>query len=269
MRVAVVRSDLSKLYLADVENSSQRCFSSEPQGQSRYFSKPSDSALQSVLNTYGLVTVRGSDMAATVDTTVANGTKLNIKASATAAFVQVTVSSNAALPKATVVSELNAGFVAAGLPLVARLSGTNQVTIDTIQGGSGAYIAISAASPSAGALHTVLGLAAAATTPVSLVALKAVVYPTATSIDVSAATINALGTWGLLSTAAQDALDEAVADLVAPSLVETGPVLLSYVYGNLSKLRSASFQPGGARVGLPSGPAVAVVENDGSTPFTV
>lgn len=269
MRVAIVRSDIQKIYLADVENTSQRNFSSQPPGQSRYLHKPSDTELQAVLNSKAYLTIRGSNTAATVDTTVANGTKLNIKTSAAASFTQVTVSSNAALPKATIVTELNAAFVAAGLGLTARISGTNQITIDTTAKGSSAYVEVSAASPSTGALHTVLGITAAATSPLSVSSLKTAVYPTGTTVNVAPATINALSTFSLMQTADQTALDDAIADLVAPKLIETGMALLSFAYGQLAKMRVAGFQPGGSRSGLPAGICAAIVANDGSTVFSV
>ena len=106
-------------------------------------------------------------------------------------------------------------------------------------------------------------------TGLSLGSLTGAIYPTSVTIDVSSSNILGLSTFADLTTTAQDALVDAIADLVAPSLVETGPVLLSFVYGYLSKLSSNTFQPGGARVGLPAGPAVAIVEDDGSTPFVV
>lgn len=269
MRVAFIRTDISREYLSDIENSSQRNFSSEPQGQSRYLHKPTDTELANMLAVYGRLTIRGSDTAATVDTSVANGTKLNIRIGSTATYSQITVTSSATAAKTAIVTELNAGFVAAGLGLTARISGTNQVAIDTTLGGPDAYVSISASSPSTGALHTVLGLAASATTGLSVAALKAAVYPSATTVNVAPATINALSTFSLLATATQTSLDTAVADLVAPSLVETGPVLLSFVYGVLSKLRSSTFQPGGARIGLAAGAAVAIVANDGSTVYSI
>jgi hypothetical protein len=269
MRVGIVRSDIQKIFLNDIESRSQRCFSKEPPGQTRYLHKPTDAELLAVLNGYANLTIRGSDTAATVDTTVANGTKLNIRTSPTAAYTQVTVTSNAALAKTQIVTELNAAFTAAGLGLVARISGTNQLTIDTTSKGPNAYVAVSAGSPSAGALHTVLGLAAAATSGLSVAALKVAVYPTSVTINVAPATINALSTFTLMATAAQTALDVAIADVVAPHLVETGMALLSFAYGNMSKMRSTSFQPGGTRSGLPAGICAAIVDDDGHTPFVV
>lgn len=269
MRVGIVRSDIQKVFLNDVESRSQRCFSKEPPGQSIYLHKPTDAELLAVLNSYANLTIRGSDVAATVDTTVANGTKLNIRTSATSAYTQVMVTSGAAVTKAQIMADLNLAFANAGLALVARISGTNQLTIDTTTKGPDAYVSISAGSPSAAALHTVLGLAASATSGMSVATLKTAVYPTAVTVNVAPATINALSTFSLMSTAVQTTLDTAIADIVAPHLVETGMVLLSFAYGNLSKLRSATFWPGGTRGGLSAGIAAAIVEDDGVTSFSI
>ncbi len=269
MRVGMVRNDLGRgIYISDVESRVQRNFSSQPPGQSRKVRKPTDAELLSVLNAAAFLTKRGSDTAATVDTTVANGTKLNVRTSASAAFTQVTVTSNAALAKTTIVTELNAAFVAAGLGIVARISGTNQITLDTYAGGPSAYLELSAASPSAGTLHTVLGLVVTAVTGLSVAALKTAAYPSPTTIDVSTATISALSTFSLMSATPQAALVAMVAEAVAPTFVETGLALLSFTDGVISKLRSSAYRPDGARVGLPTGAAVYVLDDDGSTQFT-
>jgi hypothetical protein len=269
MKVGVIRSDIGHFYLNDVENTSQRDFSSQPPGQSRYFHKPTTAELQTVLNTYAPLTISGSDTGATANTSGANAAKLNVRAAAGAVFTQVTVTVGAAVTKVQIVSDLNNAFVNAGLPFVASISGTNQVTINTTTLGQNAYIEVSASSPSTAALQTVLGITAAFTSPLSVASLVAAVYPTATKVNVAPATINALSTFSLLATTAQQALDVAVANAVAPGLVETGAVLLSFAYGDLSKLRSATYQPGGTRIGLPVGPAIYVLADDGVTQYVL
>jgi hypothetical protein len=269
MRVGIVRSDVGKLYLSDVENKSQRNFSSQPKGQSRYLSKPTDAQLATLLGTVAFLTKYGSVGAATFDTTVANGTKLNIRTAATQPFTQVVVTSSATLAVAQVVSDLNKAFVNAGLGLHARISNTNHVSIDTTAKGPSAYLEISAASPSAGALHTVLGLATAALNGLTVAALKTAVYPTAVTVNVATATIAALSTFSLMASADQTALVTAIANTIAPRLVETGFALRSFAYGVISKVASATYQPGGARIGLPAGIGAAVVADDGSTPFSI
>ncbi len=160
MRIAIVRSDIGRFLLDDVENSSQRCFSSQPVGQSRYFTKPTDAQLTALL-------------------------------------------------------------VGAGV------SASN------------------------------------------LAALKAAAYPTSTTVDVSAATLGAVTGIVGLGAGPKAILVAKIADLIAPSIVETGPALLSFVYGKLSKLRSASFRPGGDRGIVVAGIAAAIVTDAGGTAFTL
>ena len=267
MRVAALRTDISKIYLADVENRAQRCFSSEPQGQSRYFERPTLTQLLGVLNTYAFLTLYGSNNAATVNTALGNNI-FKVKTAASAAFTTITVTSGAAVPKATLVTDLNTAFTANGLPLLARLDG-NHLVVDSTGSNVGvsAYIGVDVDLNST--LNPIVGFTAGALSGISVLTLSSTVYPAPNTIDVSSASILALSTFTYLTTAAQDALVGAVADTVAPSIVETGPALLSFVYGNLSKYRSSSFRPGGERVGLVAGPAVAVVDDDGVTPFSV
>lgn len=276
MRVGIVRSDIGKVYLSDVENRSQRSFSSEPAGQSRNFALPSDAQLLAVLNAKAVLSAKGNNASATSNTTGGNNV-LRIKANPAAAFSVITVTSNASLSKAQLVADLNTGFQNAGLLLVATLltgSDANKVQIDTVapNSGPGAKLQIDTTA-NGSTLNAALHSGWAASPPnlagLAVSALKAAVYPSATTINVASATITALSTFTDMQAAAQTALVNAVADAVAPSLVETGPVLLSFAYGVLSKLRSTSFQPGGSRIGLPAGVAVAIVANDGSTPFTL
>lgn len=275
MRVGVVRSDISKVYLSDVENRAQRNFSSEPAGQSRNFAKPTDAQLTAVLNAKAILSAKGDNTSATSNTTGGNNV-LRIRTT-TGSYTVINVTSNAALPKATLVAELNTAFASAGLPLVATLlSGgdANKVQIDTVAPNSGPSAKLQIDTAANGStlnalLHSGWAVAPPNLTGLAVSALKAAVYPTGTTINVASATITALSTFADMQAAAQTALVAAVADAVAPSLVETGPVLLSFAYGQLSKLRSSSFQPGGARIGLPAGVAVAIVDDDGSTPFTL
>ncbi len=267
MRVAIVRTDIQKIYLSDIENSSQRDFSSEPKGQSRYFVHPTDAQLTAVLAAAGPVTKVGSNTGP-FDTTGGNNTKLNVRTSATGAYVQVAVRSGGAVTADQVASDLNLAFKNAGVQVAARVA-SNAIVLDTLAGGPNAYLEISASSPSAGTLQTVLGLVITGVTGVSLSTLKAAIYPTATTANVASATILALGTYSNLTTAAKAALVAAIQDLVAPRLVETSLVLRSFSYGVIAGLRNPNFQPGGARAGLKALQAAYVLADDGSTPFVL
>lgn len=275
MRVGIVRSDIAKLYLSDVENSSQRVFSSEPKGQSRYFVKPTDTDLTNVMNIYAILSALGNNSAATFDTTANNVLKIR---STTGAYTSISVTASLTLAKSQLAAELNTGFANAGLPFVAThfTSGVNlnKIQIDTVapNAGPNAKLQIDTAAGGSNlnvAIHSGWPASPPNLTGISVATLKAAVYPTATTINVASATIVALSTFSSMQATAQTNLVNAIADKVAPKLVETGPVLLSFVYGVMSKLRSAAFQPGGARVGLPAGIGAAMVNDDGSTPYFI
>jgi len=270
MRVAIVRSDIQKMYLNDVESRVQRNFSREPPGQSRYFHKPTDAEFLGFLNSWSFVSVRGTTNTATVDTTL-GANIFKIRANALAAYTSITVTSNAALPVATLVADLNAGFLAANLPFNAFVvPASNRVQIDSLIYGLASHIGIDSVALGS-TLCAVIGIGPGVITlnGLTLAALKTALYPTLVTVDVSSATIVGLSTFSLLPVASQTSLVNTLADLVAPKLVETGMALLSFVYGNLAKMRSVTFWPGGPRSGIPAGIAAAIVEDDGVSIFTV
>jgi len=275
MRIGAVRSDISKVYISDVENRSQRNFSSEPAGQSVYVSKPTVSQIEAVMGTYAILSAKGDDNGATYDTSINN--VLKIKASSSAPFTTITVTANVALAKSQLVAELNAGFALNDLAFKATvLSGAdaNKVQIDTVSPNAGpdAYLEIDTAA-NGSTLNIAINSGWPITPPVlsglPVATLVTAIYPTSTTIDISSATILALSTFPSMQAVDSTALVDAIANAIAPKLVETGPVLLSFAYGVISKLRSSSFQPGGSRVGLPAGYALYVLQDDGSTPFTL
>jgi hypothetical protein len=389
MRVAMVRSDIGKLYTSDVESMVQRDFSAEPPGQSRDIYKPSDAAITTLLNQQAVISlVGGNSGVAGFNTAAGTGTILKIRASSTAAWTSITVTSGAAVSGVQIALDLNAGFKANGLPFKATYPGitANEMQIDTVAPNAGpkAYIGLEGTASGAALTDTVLGFTAGATTGVSLATFKAAAYvntntsgasatagayaiiagvsdvlkirtstaspfttitataggavtaaqlaadlnkkfkaaglaitasydvtnhmifttvfpaagpgsvvsidtaangstltnllgswtagfvnAAATGVFVDSATLNKLGTWTSMQTAHQTTFYTAIRDLICPRFVETGPVLLSYVYGEFSKLRSQSFQPGGARIGLAAGPAAQFLVDDGSAVFTI
>lgn len=104
------------------------------------------------------------------------------------------------------------------------------------------------------------GLAASAAT------LITATVPVGGPVDVSSATITGVAGLGGATVAQVAALQE----LLAPQFVETDAVKKSFLFGNLSGFRSASFNPDPRREpALVNGPAIALVQDDGVTPFTV
>jgi len=274
MRVAMVRTDLDKIYLSDLENSSQRCFSSEPVGQSRYVHRLTTAEITALLSANAPLTLLGSVGAATFNTTA----PANVLEIGTAAgvFTAITVTSNAALPIATLVAELNAGFVANSLPFVAEAStdaGTlNQVRINTTTLGPSATLYTDTVVGGS-TLNTVLGLTdGASLTGLTAAAFAAAVYTGALpnqDVDITDATLQGLSTFDDLEDADEAALLLAIRDAIAPRIVETGQALLSFAYGVTGKLTDVTLQPGGTRAGYAAGRAAVVKLDDGSADFTI
>ncbi len=265
MRLATLRSDIGPFFVADIESRSQRCFSSEPPGQTRYFALPSAASFSALLAENAPVTLLGTN--AGDFNTAAGANVLVIKDSATGSNKTITVTAGAAVTAATIVTDLNAGFTTNGLRLVARATSGDEIAIDTTgtNQGESAYIKVDSTST----LETVLGLGTGAITGVDMTSdLLAAIYtgtsPLYTAADLQSATILGESTFSDLSDAGQAALVSAIQDFLAPSLVETGPVLLSYVYGQISKFAATSFQPGGERAGYDAGAAFAVLDDDGA-----
>lgn len=129
MRVGLIRQDLSRIYLDDVENTSQRNFSSQPAGQSRYFEFPSNAVLTSVLNQYAFLSVLGTGAVFPLTLTGGNNT-LDVKTTAAAATV-LTIPTGAYATAAALAVAINAQLVSAGLLAVASSQG-GQIQIDSL-----------------------------------------------------------------------------------------------------------------------------------------
>jgi hypothetical protein len=275
MRVGIVRTDLGEgVYIADLRSAVQYNPVLEPRGQSRTIRQPTNAELSAVLEAYPApLVLLGSDTNASVDTSV-NDT-LRIRVNAQSAYTVIAVTSGATTAKTDIRDDLNAAFLSNSLPFIATIEGTNQIQIATIDPNLGPIAGLDIDLFANGStLNTPLGFTDGATltgasTAADLTTLKAAVYPTSTTIDVSESTIiGGLAAGANLSAGDQADLAAAIADLVAPLLYETGHVLQSFKNGILGELVKSTFQPGGTRAGLPAGVGAHVVENDGSTTFT-
>lgn len=104
-------------------------------------------------------------------------------------------------------------------------------------------------------------------TGVTVAALRAAVYDSATTFDVSSSTILALGAWAGLDADVQASLVADIADTVAPQFAETDVAIESFLLGNLAGYRSATFNPDPRNSAVSAGAAIYVTEDDGSTNF--
>lgn len=273
MRIGIVRDDLPKgIYIDDIENTSQRNFSSQQKGQSRYLKKPTDAEITAFLTEDAVVPVSttGTDTAATVDTS-SNDT-LRIRRGASDAYVVVTVTSGATTAKTVIANDLNLAFLNQGLPFVASVGASNELIIKSKAPNTGPSGRLQIDTVANGStLSTAVGfnVAGVIVSGVTTAAFKAVVYPTSTNIDVGTASLTALFSTSELEVPELEILIEQTQDFIAPRFVETGMVLRSFSSGVISQLSSPDFQPGGDRGNLTAGTAAAVLADDGVTIFTL
>ncbi len=280
MRIGIVRNDIVHgLHLDDFLPSNQYPYASQVAGQSRKITKISFGELNSsILKAVDdaitihpiILTLMGSDGALSVDTSTNN--VLRIRDNYFSAFTVITVTASATTTKTLIVLDLNTAFIANNLSLRAVVVGTNKIQIQSESPNTGAksYFEIDTIA-NGSTLNTAVGFVDGAIlsgVPAGSIAMSITgnLYPTSTTINVSQAAI-IVSDLSYLSPSEKVSLTSLVADLVSTKFVETGDALLSFKTGKLSKMRSTTFKPGGNRVGLPAGTAVAVVEDDGLTQF--
>ncbi len=278
MRVGIIRGDLpGPVFLADLEPVSRYNPAIEPRGQERYVGRPTTDEIEVVLAdaTEGAGAVlNGSDISGSFPLTVTNGVdddlKLRLAATPTpfvtytivaggyATIADYVVAINAALGNAGITCREN--VAGNGIALESDTLGVNSfIENDNEAGGSNANVESGLVD---GAIRTMAPAADFITD----------CLPVGGPLDVSAATIIAVGsgtnTNALTLIPTTRGTIAAIAQALAPQLVETPAVLDSFLVGNIADLLSASYTPDSRRVpALSTGPAVEVVEDDGSTAF--
>ena len=270
MRIGVIRSDVEKIYISDVESRVQRDFPIEPPGNSRYVHKPSDDELRAVMLRRAVLTLNGINQAVSVNTTHGNNI-LRIKLK-NGTWQSISVTAGAAVTKVQIANDLNVAFRDLGLQLHARvftrtgLPIRKFLMIDTVYPSSGLDIpelSIDKAS-NGSTLNPIVGFTDNATlSALSLTDLKHTLYPSNT-VDVSAASVKLLSTFDYMDAAAFVEMWTALAEVVAPEVVFTGRAVWSFQSGTLSHLASSAYKPRG----LPTGAAVVILNDDGVTPIS-
>ncbi len=277
MRVGIVRGDMGAgVYLADLSSRNQYPYASAVRGQARTLRKPVDSELLSVIKANPLpAATTGLNTSTAVDTHLATG--LSVRVSKGATFTTVPVGGTGAALKTDISAQLNAGFASAGLPISAAVVGTNQIRLSSARKGDGAYIEVNSQGSAGytGALSFVLGLAAGpvAVPPQAtlMAALKSAVY-SGSVFNVASGTIVNAGVnvntganinYALLGITGASKFVDTVAELVAPKLLETGDVLLSFAKGDMADLRKPTYVLHGV-----TGAALYATDNVGATAYS-
>jgi hypothetical protein len=276
MRVGVIRGDLpGPIFLADLEPTSQINFSVDPPGQTQYLEYPSPTALTNFLaglsndglsNGLGGVMsgVEGSSAVTFPLTLTGSNNVLRVKTSSGGSFTAVTIPAATYASMTTLLAAANTALTGAGVAATATTD-TATGTLFVLQStavGVGAYIAYDTTGDGSTfntPAHLVSG-GASFTMPTASTIITALL-PVGGPLNVSAA--------NLLSTLGASPSVASVANVIAPEFVESDVALKSFQVGNLAGYLLPNFNPDPRLVPLPAyGPAITVVENDGTTLFT-
>jgi hypothetical protein len=244
--------------IMDVEPVSQHNPPTEPRGQERRFGRPTLAGVNAALSANIPAGFEGSvDISAGLTITGSNN-DLKIKTNPDATgFTSLTVAQGAYASGYALVAAINAAL---GGTAVARLSDDGlHVVLHSVAKGEGSYFALDASG-----LGTALGLSAGDFTVPSVGSTITDTLPVGGPLNISEAALRTK-----FGAGPSDAQLSAFADSIAPRLIETDAVIKSFQVGQISGFRASNYNPDPSRYPrLTSGPAIAVVQDDGVTPFS-
>lgn len=277
MRIGVIRGDLpGPVRLTDLETVSQYNPPTEPRGQERYIGRPTVAEVEAALSsstTGAGATIEGSDIAGNFPITITGSNDdLKVRTTAAGAFTTVLIAQAAYANITTFLAAINAALTGTGITARQGTGSGTRVAIESNTRGVASVIGIDSTGNGSVA-NTPLGFGASAITRTmpTAAAFITALNPVAGTLDVSTATVNAVG-----ASTNSNALNlipsargtvTALADAIAPRIIETAVAIDSWLVGMISEYRSASYNPDSRR-GLPSGAAIAIVQDDGVTAFT-
>ncbi len=276
MRIGVIRGDLpGPIHLVDLETVSQYNPPTEPKGQELYIGRPTTTEIEGVLanSTSGAgAVIQGSDISGNFSITITGSNDtLRVRTTAAGSFTVVTIVHAVYASITTFLAAINVALAGTGITAYQGTGTGQRVSIESLTKGVNSIVGIDSVGNGATG-NTPLGFGSSAiqrTMPSAATFITAL-NPINGTLDVSTATINAVG--ASTATNALSLIPTArgttgkVADAVAPKLAETAVAIDSYLVGMISEYRNAAFNPD-SRSGLPSAAAISVVADDGVTPF--
>lgn len=278
MRIGVIRGDLpGPIFLADLEPVSQYNPSTEPRGQERYLSRPTVAEIEAALSnaTRGAgATIEGSDISGSFPITITGANDdLKVKTDPAAAYTTVLIAQATYANITTLLAAVNLALTGTGITARQGTGSGQRVAIESNTKGVNSYLQIDSTAGGSVA-NTPLGFGASSITrtmPSGATYITAL-NPVGGTLDVSSATINAVG-----ATTNSNALNlipsnrgtvTAIQDAIAPKFAETPVAVDSYLVGKIAGFRNAAYCPDSRRVpALPSSAAISVVQDDGVTAF--
>jgi hypothetical protein len=259
-----------------LETISQYNPTTEPRGQELYIARPTTAEIEAVLAnpTYGAgAVIEGSDISGSFPITITGSNDdLKVRTTAAGAFTTVLVAQAAYANITTFLAAINIALAGTGITARVGTGSGTRVALESNTKGVNSVIGIDSTGNGSVA-NTPLGLGASAiqrTMPAASAFITAS-NPVNGTLNVSTTTINGVGastnTNALTLIPSARGTTTKVADAIAPQVAETAVAIDSFMVGMISAYLSSSFNPDSRR-GLPSGAAIAVVADDGSTTFT-
>lgn len=262
MRVGVIRGDLpGPVFVADLEPTSQVNVPTEAPGQTRYISRPTAATVGPFVTSLSASLASTGNITFPVTINAGNQT-LKVRQAVTDAYTVVLVPTGTYANINTLVAAANTALL--GSAFKAQAFTATKMALLTVATGEGQRIQYDTTAAGS-TFNTPAGLAAGGAnfTVPSAGTFIAATLPVGGPLNVSVTTLRATLGGGLT-----DVQVAAAADLIAPKFVESNTALESFLVGELSGLRSASFNPDPTRwPALANGAAISVVQDDGVTPF--
>lgn len=278
MRLGVIRGDMpGPVFLSALEPVSQYNPPTEPRGQEVYVSRPTVPEVEGVLASATLgagAIIQGTDISGTFPVTInAGNDDLKVRTAATpVAFTTVLIVQATYTTFAALLAAVDDALRGTGIRAIQAAGTGSRIGLE---GAHGVASYVETDSTAGGSVaNTPLGLPAGGSirTMPSAADFIAATLPVGGPLDVSTATLNGVG-----ATTSANALSlvpttrgtqEALADAIAPQLIETPVVIDSFLTGQISELLNANFNPDTRRMpAIVDGPAIVVVQDDGVTPF--
>lgn len=266
MRVGVIRGDMpGAVTLEDLETVSQYNPPIEPRGQVVHVARPTVASVGAALAVVPAGRQGSVDISGGANIGAGNKVLRARVAVGPSPYVVVTLAEAVYASGAALVTATNAAIATAGLQATARLDDSGDfMVLQSNTSGPGSFIEIDTVA-NGSTFNTPVGFGAGGgsfTVP-SATALITATLPVGGPLDVSNATLDT--NIGKGATAAQRS---AVADSIAPHIVDTDVAIKSFQVGMMSGFRSASYNPDPNRIpALSNGAAIEVVQDDGTTPF--
>lgn len=275
MHIGVIRGDMpGPVLLSGLEPVSQHNPSTEPSGQEVYISRPTVAEVEAVLadETTGVgATIEGATITFNVTVTGSTTDDLRLKTAAADAFTVYTIAAATYTNLTDLIAAINTALEGSGITCRENVAGDG-IALESDEKGVNSYLQLDTEANGSNA-NTNLELPDGETRTIpAATAFITDTLPVSGPLDVSQATIEAVGAASNSNALARipdsRGTRAALANAIAPKIADTPVAVDSFLAGQISELLNANFNPDPRRnPALSNGPAVQVVEDDGSTSF--